>query len=490
MAVYQLQDISPFGRAIGDLHRWPSWLYLLVFLLLSIGLRVLSFQFSVIDHDEATYLVIAQELLKGKAYYTDVWDTKPIGIFWIFAAILKVFGNSVVAVRLAAALVIGFTAHLLFLSARRWGLPPAGAIIAGLAYPVLCSLHKWTFAANSEIFFNLFTAIGLYFFLGKKNSLNFFGAGLAIGLGFLIKYFVLFDLAAFWLFYVFILQKNAIREQATALVQKTAAMGLGFILPFAAVFLYYFFIGPFDEFWFNTFELPGKYAGGLMPLKALNFLLEFHLVYLPFVLAFYVLLLKGNDRQLAWFGGIWMGMVGMATMLTGKFFLHYYFQMLLPLCFVLAALPGSGTRLEQWVSRYRMRLIPAFAGLLLLWNIYLQYDSFVRKQDVQQETADYLAGRMQATDVLYCNQSNILYFLLEKSPTSKYVHPTLLTKEEHIEASGVNVPAEMQKILGQKPRYLVLEDPVAPVVQAYIAKNCRLVKTFGQRIRVYHSNAD
>ncbi len=467
------------------LTKFPSWLYLISFLLLSVGLRALSFQFSVIDHDEATYLVIAQELLNGKAYYTDVWDTKPIGIFFVFAAIMKIFGNSVLAVRLFAALVIGFTGYLLFLSARRWGQPPAAAAIAGFVYPLLCSLHKWTFSANSELFFNLFTAAGLYFFLGKKNTLNFFLAGLAVGLGFMIKYFVLFDLAAFWLFYVFILQKNEPRLQLTPLVKQTASMGLGFILPFAVAFLYYFFIGPFDDFWFNTFELPGKYANGFQPLRILGFLAEFQLIYLPFTLAFFALIFWGKDRKLAMFVGLWTALVWLVMILPGKFFLHYYFQLLLPLSFMLTALPGSGTGLEKLLIRYRSSFLPLLGGLLLSWSVYLQYQSFVRKPDRPKEVADYLAGRMAETDVLYCNQSNILYFLLEKSPPSRYVHPTLLTKAEHIDAIGVDVQSEMRQILRQKPKYLVLENNVQPQIQTYAEEKCRLVKTVGKDILVY-----
>lgn len=487
MPAHQLQENNLFRRAIGAWNQWPSWLFLVAFVGLSIGLRLLSFPFSVIDHDEATYMVIAQELLKGKAYYIDVWDTKPIGIFWVFAAIINTFGHSVVAVRLFAAAVIGTTAYLLFLAARRWGQAPAAAALAGLAYPVLCSLHKWTFPANSEIFFNLFTALGLYFFLGKKNSLNFFLTGLAIGIGFLIKYFVLFDLAAFWLFYIVFFQKNADRQPLGTPIKNTAAMGLGFILPIAAVFFYYFFIGLFEAFWFNTFELPGKYAGGFEPLKALNFLLEFQLIYLPFVLAFYVLVFKGKDRKFALFVGLWTAMVWLATLLTGKFFLHYYFQLLLPLCFALSALPGSGTTTERFITRHRTRLLSALGFILLSWNIFLQYDSFILKPDFQRKTANYLAGRMQDADVLYCNQSNILYFLLKKSPPTRYVHPTLLTKEEHIKAVGVLVEAEFEKILGQKPRLLVLENPVAPALQTYVAKHCRLVKKIGPGIRVYQA---
>jgi len=190
------------------------------FILLSIALRFLSFQYSVIDHDESTYLVIAQEILDGKTLYVDVWDVKPPGIFLLFAVLLKVFGHSICMIRLVAAVFIGLTAGFLFLSLKRWGTKQKHALFAGVSYILFCAVHKWNFAANTEIFFLLFTAIGLFFFSGKKRPANFFLSGLFIGLGFVIKYVVLFDIAAFWLFYVLFLTLSSIIVYDTCRRQK------------------------------------------------------------------------------------------------------------------------------------------------------------------------------------------------------------------------------------------------------------------------------
>ena len=217
----------------------PNWWWLLIFSALAVGLRSLSFQYSVIDHDESTYTVIAQEMLKGRAYYAEVWDTKPVGIFLVFAAVLKAFGSSVVAIRFAAALAIGLTAFFLFRSARRWGHSEAHSAGAGMAYILMCVLHRWNFAANSELFFNLFTALGLYFFLGKPITRNAFLAGLAIGMGFVIKYFVLFDLIALSLFFLVIRRADNHSPFRALLTGRALAILLGFLLPFACVVLYY-----------------------------------------------------------------------------------------------------------------------------------------------------------------------------------------------------------------------------------------------------------
>ena len=69
----------------------------LVFVAASILLRFLSFHYSVIDHDESTYLIIADAVLNGSYLYADVIDTKPPGIFLAFGLIQVLFGKSIVA---------------------------------------------------------------------------------------------------------------------------------------------------------------------------------------------------------------------------------------------------------------------------------------------------------------------------------------------------------------------------------------------------------
>ncbi|MEO0732907.1 MAG: hypothetical protein AAFZ52_08735, partial [Bacteroidota bacterium] len=69
--------------------------WLALFILLAIALRWGSFFISVINHDESTYIVIADEMLRGEIYLRDVVDTKPIGIFWIYAALIKLTGGAI-----------------------------------------------------------------------------------------------------------------------------------------------------------------------------------------------------------------------------------------------------------------------------------------------------------------------------------------------------------------------------------------------------------
>jgi 4-amino-4-deoxy-L-arabinose transferase-like glycosyltransferase len=463
----------------------PAWLFLLLFTALAVLVRFLSFRFSVIDPDESTYLVIAQELLKGQTFYVDVWDTKPIGIFLIFAGIIGTLGHSIVSARLAAAVTIGLTAFLLYLAARRWNPQNRLAWIAGLAYILASSVHRWNFAANTEIFFNLFTALGLFFFLGKKGRSNFFLTGLVFGLGFIIKYFVVFDLLAIWIFYLL----TVIRERQAFRIQElgwnTASMGLGFLLPFSAVVLYYWQNGLFSGFWFATYVVPGRYAEGFSFSEALNYFANFHLVYAPLVILAYAVIIRGSDRPLAWLGTIWLVLVWVILILPGKFFFHYYFQLLVPLCFLLPGIAGVEIKVAKVPTHTLQALLAVLAIGFLAWNTGSQARLFIRVPDVRRDVAAYLESRMTKEDILYCNKSAVLYFLLEKSPPVKYVHPTLLTNPAHYGALGIDPEEELRRVAGQRPQFMVIEGTPIGTIEELIRAEYLLETEFSEGFRVY-----
>jgi len=466
------------------INKYPAVFFLVGFILLAIALRFLSFQYTVIDHDESSYLVIAQEILDGKILYVDVWDTKPVGIFLIFAAIIKIFGHSIFAIRLFASLFIGFTSFFLFLSLKRWGKKNVLALIGGLSYLLFCSVHKWNFAANTEIFFNLFTAIALFFFSGKKNNLHFFLSGLFIGIGFIIKYFVLFDLAAFWLFYVFVF----VKKEGSSLLnvfKNTISMGLGFIIPFTSVFFYYYFSNYFEEFVFVSFVLPRNYINNFNITKVFLFFSEFYLVYIPFIILFIIAIFKGKNRTLVYFSLLWFAMIWIIILLPGKFFHHYYFQLLLPLAFLIPEVFNTDSTTERFLRKHYKIVLAIFLSAFVFWNVGFQYTMFFNKTDHRKEVARYLNKELKENDILYCNYSSVIYFLTKKSPPQKYIHPTLLSKEEHINAIKVDVDKEAMRVINKKPSVLVIQGGTHRFITNYISIHCFLVNEIEDDVRVY-----
>jgi hypothetical protein len=108
--------------------------------------------------DESTYLVVAGRLLHGEVPYTTTFDNKPPLAELPQAISILVFGNSMVGVRIGAAIVLGIAAFLLssaaFSTRFTWlRLPTAITIIC--TYTLIDQGAAWQAELNAILFFSL-----------------------------------------------------------------------------------------------------------------------------------------------------------------------------------------------------------------------------------------------------------------------------------------------------------------------------------------------
>src|SRR6266850_1900236 len=81
--------------------------------------------------DEAVYVVVARQMLRGGRLYVDVVDRKPPLLFWVYEAILRIFGpHNWVALHLVGMLWVLATMGGLYLIGRRVAGPRAGLAAA------------------------------------------------------------------------------------------------------------------------------------------------------------------------------------------------------------------------------------------------------------------------------------------------------------------------------------------------------------------------
>lgn len=123
--------------------------------------------------DEGYYGTIANDILDGgKVYHTAV-DTKPPGMYYIYAGVFRVAGrNNLRAVHLLAIVVVTATALAIRQTGARVGDEWAGAW-SGIGYAIFAHayLPRDTLAANSEIFACLpLTLSALVFLRGEKQA--------------------------------------------------------------------------------------------------------------------------------------------------------------------------------------------------------------------------------------------------------------------------------------------------------------------------------
>lgn len=455
-------------------------------ILLSILLRFCTFFPSVINHDESTYLVLGNSILEGYHYWIDYVDTKPPGIFLLVAVFQALLGKSIFIFRLITAIWLGITAFLLYRIQLHWGHSSKAGIASGVIYLIITSLFTfYGISPNTEIFFNLFTALALLIILEQKGGWPYLIAGLALGFGFLIKYVVAFDALAFGL----LITISAVKQKINfwQYFSKGALLLAGFLFPISLVYFYYDQVGYFEEAWFYGFVIPGRYPKNLTPWEYIKFVGDFLLRFLP-VTIFYIygLTAKRFDDQQRIFVAIWSLCILVAILIPGNTFGHYFIQLMLP--FSLGAGWIFGIHNLERPKWLRPVLSPkvgySILGVLLITLLYFQWSDYVRKPDYPKMAANYLNERLQDEDELYVgNAAHIIYLLTDRTPLHKHVHPSLFWTPKHYKALEIDIPVEVDLIKEVEPRFVLMRrNALDNRFGSWLQEDYNLIKSFGNNL--------
>ena len=437
-------------------------LIFLVLLLLAFLLRGISFFPSLINHDESTYIVIADGILKGQIYFIDLVDTKPIGIFLIYALLQKLVGGSIFMLRLCTTLFLVATAFFLVKVKIKMDGAYNGAIAAGVIYLFINSIFTfYGVSPNTEIFFNFFTILGLYLFTRlNQNPGYFFLAGLILGLGFLVKYVVMFDGIAFGLF----LLLDSYKERYTFIkaLGNCFIMALGATIPIVCVMICYYQMSALETFLFYSFEATSRYPKSVSFLTYIIFTGDYLLRFIPITLFFgYALFHHGISVRVRQLGGIWALLVLIIVLIPGNKFGHYFVHFSLPFSF----LAGSFFSLvPEHIPRWSKRLFQPKIGypvliLILILNLVFQKIDYWDKPDYPREIAAFLEPRLEPEDQIYVTtSSHILYHLLDKESPIKFVHPSLTWEQKHISALEIDIDEQTRRIVENPPKFIIHRD--------------------------------
>src|SRR5437870_10701295 len=142
--------------------------------------------------DEAYYGTIANDILDGGTVYRTAVDTKPPGMYYIYAGVFRVAGrNNLLAVHLLAIFVVAATALVVRRVGARVADEWAGAW-SGIGYAVFVHAYRPgdTLTANTEIFASLPLALSVLAFLQGERKAGWgwmFLSGTLVGVATLIR---------------------------------------------------------------------------------------------------------------------------------------------------------------------------------------------------------------------------------------------------------------------------------------------------------------
>lgn len=223
--------------------------------------------------DQGLYAYVGQRLLAGEVPYRDAWDQKPPGIHVTYAAMLAVWPDHPVVA--AADLVsAALTAWLLGTSAARLaGTTGAGIFTAALylllANPSYTRLGGVRIRAQCETFIGLLMAAAVAAVAtrlargGPLRRRDALASGLCLGLAIVFKYnaavygvpLAVSLLVAHWN------QCPSRRQDLVALSRSAAWMGLGALLPLAAMLGLFGLAGALEDLYLATVTYNLRYSG-------------------------------------------------------------------------------------------------------------------------------------------------------------------------------------------------------------------------------------
>ncbi len=441
--------------------------WLLAFFLFCIALRWGSYFISVINHDESTYIVIADELLRGERYLQDAIDTKPIGIFLIYATLIKITGGAIFFLRLAASFVVALGAWGLYFAGRRATGDERVGLAAGFIYCFANAIFTYYgLSPNTEIYFNTLTIAAMALAVaprmrpgGDDPFWHWPLAGLLLGLAMIIKPFAAAESLAIGLFMVWYYRKNITRMLSSGLALVGA-----FALPLAGLYLYYAQAQMLDTFYFYTFEVSGAYPIELAWYLRLKYMGDYLLRYSPFVILGAGALVQWRKNQnkagqrWLWYLLLQFLTVTTVVLLTGKRFGHYQIQLHPIIALFGACWWAKDVTVFPWLrthfwKKWGIALI-IFGAISLGTAHFFHYQ---KKTDRPTIAANYLNTVLQPGETFFgINGWQITYHLTNRPVPTPYVHSSLLYLDHHVRAFQIDELAEAERILADPSvQYLI-----------------------------------
>ncbi len=476
-----------------------KWRGVLALLTVCLGLRAVALVRPCLSDDEATYCVVGREMLAGRVLYRDVVDHKPPLIYLTYAA-TQALGGPVGGMRLlhlVSILVVFATALLLGRIARRLaedrgatGLRGAGAgdreaFWAALLYAVFSTtLFDFdSLAANCEIFMMLPLTGSVVLYLRaavpeiRRSSL--FAAGALIGVAMLYKYQAGVQLPLYCIHLAMVHRRRPGR-----VLQGWLALGGGVLLVAAACAGVMHLAGDLGDAWF-WFRFNFAYIREGLKLSEVAVRAAGRLSYaiLP-ALFLWVLGVRAAARTLLrrsepaspgrlerFFAG-WLLVSALATMVGGRFFGHYFYQVVAPL----ALLAAAGAR-RLWLSR-RALVVSALAvpaGLFFLQGVFHgRVMAAVGQPDPDYPAmAAFVDAHCRPEDrLIIWGNAPVLYFEADRPLGSRFVFsnyltglsPATRTQSDPTADSSANVVGESWSMLehdlqDRRPRLFVDTSP-------------------------------
>ena len=359
----------------------------LILLAIILILRLPAFWTPILDVDESQFAGFASTLLDGGLPYVDSVDTKPLGIYWFFAAIFFLFGrNNMIAVHAATALLVFATALYCYRIARRLYSERAGQL-AALFYAVFTTTYIPKFISTSIVIIMMLPlTMSIFYTISweeRRKDRSLILAGLLFGVACLFKYQAGINLVLVALYFLLFAPLYLSREPGRPIFRPFLIFTLSSACVGLLFFTYLKWAGVWEEFRFWSIEgslayiETGALSQSILPKLAVRggaFVASGLLLWyfggreVASLTRHVFTSLKHSRRRLEEYLILFWFFLSVIPVCTGGRFFGHYFIQLLPALAILASAPASRllSASRRGGKSLRRRVLAIFAvGLII-----------------------------------------------------------------------------------------------------------------------------
>jgi 4-amino-4-deoxy-L-arabinose transferase-like glycosyltransferase len=420
-------------------------------------LRLPAFWTPILDVDESQFAGFADWLLAGGKPYLSSLDTKPLGIYWFYAAVFWLFGrNNMIAVHAVTALWVWVTAIFCYLTAKELFSRHAG-LWAALLYAIFTTTYVPKFISTSIVvvmMLPLTASIYCAVLWERRRALGFMWlSGVLWATACLFKYQAGINLVVMAL-YLLVVRPLIAKSARETRVREFLSFVFGGAIVAIAYVLYLQSIGVWDDFIRWSVEGSMAYIGAGTELGhfwrklgirggafvASSFLIWFLAVWQSVRILNNLNTPAGRERHAEQLVFVWLILSFVPVVTGGKFYGHYFIQLLPALCILASGTVARFLERFDWSSAGAGRraacillilgiVVPStgfFAARLAADRIYASIGEENPKQYIP--IADYIRKNSSEDDTIFVwGFATPIYFFSNRLGASRFLWCDWLT---------------------------------------------------------------
>ncbi|MBP9798456.1 glycosyltransferase family 39 protein [Candidatus Woesebacteria bacterium] len=339
--------------------------------------------------DEGVYAGVAYAMENGKVLYTQVWDNKPPGIYFLYMLGNPENGLLVIRILNILAGVISLAGIAALVNRLKFSKVAAYLTLLIVVYLLGTPLFEGNIA-NGENFFLPAVIWGLYFGLSKSLR-DLLIAGVIFGLGFWIKFHPLFDMSALGLFIVLTQYQKTPRKMFESLL----ALAAGFMIPLSALLGYLQYHNSL-EMGLRTIFLGNVQYTKIYQLPYLTQEIRIFFLLVAYTIAFQLYRTKKISKTALFILSIYF-IEYFSALLSGRRYLHYLIAMI-PSLSLLIGFTVSKFWEYKHLTRSRILIVVITLGLASGQYLFRQGEGYLLDTDpikYYKKYYDFVSGKQE-----------------------------------------------------------------------------------------------